>query len=542
MKKTTNPRAKREKQKEKPKQEKNASNPLELLIETFSPTFEAFYIPEPKLVFAGGKASVDPKEGIDAYGPFHKARAQKQVKIGIVGLGENIQSALILLQSWERRVSPGLNSKDRAYDPKCFPYFPGNSSDTGFCCEFVSEVGLHRTLRERDFEEALKHQDAREKLRSIVDMFVKECEALDSLEDAPDVVLLCLPENLKKFFGPSGSLSSKQIESSLPKKTNRKLIDEMELTGQLPIPLIFDSDPTDEALEGHFNLHHALKARCMKFNFPIQYIWERTLKKDGLTQDPASVAWNLSSALYYKAGNVPWQIQTMPDNTCFVGISFYKESPERGANTQSSLAQVFGAGDGLVLQGQKAVIDKKRDRRPHLTESGAKDLLERAISRYTEVNRVAPKRVVIHKTSRYWPEELTGFKKALGDIYYVDYVAIDEIPDLRFMRIGHKPPLRGTVVLLEARRYLIYTVGYIPYFKEYPGMKIPRPIEVMEHIGDSTAQDICREILALTKLNWNSCAFANAMPITISFARSVGRILTEVGQECEIKSKYRYYM
>ena len=40
----------------------------------------------------------------------------------------------------------------------------------------------------------------------------------------------------------------------------------------------------------------------------------------------------------------------------------------------------------------------------------------------------------------------------------------------------------------------------------------------MEHIGDASPYDICREIMGLTKLNWNSCAFFNSSPITISFA------------------------
>jgi hypothetical protein len=110
------------------------------------------------------------------------------------------------------------------------------------------------------------------------------------------------------------------------------------------------------------------------------------------------------------------------------------------------------------------------------------------------------------------------------------------------MRVGKKPPLRGTVIILSARNYLMYTLGYIPYFRDYPGMRIPQPIEVVEHHGTSPAQDVCREILALTKLNWNSCAFASSVPITIRFARDVGRILTELPKGIEPKTKYKFYI
>jgi hypothetical protein len=113
---------------------------------------------------------------------------------------------------------------------------------------------------------------------------------------------------------------------------------------------------------------------------------------------------------------------------------------------------------------------------------------------------------------------------------------------LRFFRTGKQPPLRGTSIVLGDRNYLVYLTGYIPYLKTYPGMHVPRPLEVMEHHGVSPPQTVCAELLALTKLNWNSCAFGSGLPITIRFARSVGKILTEASDQKEIESKYRFYM
>lgn len=45
-------------------------------------------------------------------------------------------------------------------------------------------------------------------------------------------------------------------------------------------------------------------------------------------------------------------------------------------------------------------------------------------------------------------------------------------------------------------------------------------IEILEHYGDSTTQQICSELTALTKINWNRCAFASSDPITILFEYS----------------------
>jgi hypothetical protein len=73
-------------------------------------------------------------------------------------------------------------------------------------------------------------------------------------------------------------------------------------------------------------------------------------------------------------------------------------------------------------------------------------------------------------------------------------------------------------------------------------MRIPNPLEVVKHYGDSTAQTVCTEILGLTKLNWNSCAFGSSLPITIRFARDDGKILAELPSGQCPQTKYRFYM
>lgn len=531
----------------KPKAQKASATIIDKLIESETPAFDSFYVEEPMLVFYNGGTSVDPKAGLDECGPYGLTQAKSAISVGIIGTGDSIQSTISLLESWKTRVTPGFNKK-KPFDPVLFPHFPGNSRTTGFRCDFVTKPDWQRILTDLELKAVLDRGSQRDKLKSFIDIIVRECEALSDREDVPDIVIITLPSIAEKEFGPAGNVSGEVNTTPDAKKKTKgsKKKPPHEVPGQIPLALVFADSETlqQEEPEGYWNLHHALKARCMKFEFGTQIVWESTLKGKGVTQDPASIAWNMSAALYYKAGNVPWQVESLPDNVCFVGISFYKENPTAKAHIQTSLAQVFGAGEGLVLKGEKAVVDKKRDRRPHLTEDGAESILKRAIEKYTQSNSLPPKRVVVHKTSNFWPEEVRGFQKALGNIRLSDFVAIDSNTDIRLMRIGHKPPLRGTVVTIAPRRYILYTTGYVPHFRAYPGAKIPRPLEILEHIGDSPATDICRDILALTKLNWNSAAFANSLPITISFARSVGRILTEVTEEeaSHLKTKYRYFM
>jgi hypothetical protein len=216
------------------------------------------------------------------------------------------------------------------------------------------------------------------------------------------------------------------------------------------------------------------------------------------------------------------------------------------AELHTSLAQVFsGRGEGLVLQGSKAIRDEKRDRKAHLDEPGACNLLHEALELYQTFYEVKPARVVIHKTSRYWREEINGFEKALAHVPRFDMLAIERLGN-RFLRVGHEPPTRGTVVTLAPGHHVVYTVGYVPALRAYPGMRVPNPIEVVEHHGHSPATTVCSELLSLTKINWNTCAFASAEPITIQFARTVGRIMTEIPRNGESPNAYqrlyKFYM
>lgn len=513
---------------------------LDLLIEKSPPAFGCLFIEEPKLVFAGNQIAVDPKTGIDLYGPHSTTKSP--IRIGVIGTGQGIDTFKQYLEVAHGRIAPGRNSRGRFYDSLVFPDFPGIGASTAFRTEFVTDLTIQRSIPEQLFEKAVEPSNVSTKLRQVVELVVKELEALADSEPGPDVVAVVMPASVEKECATVGAaIRGTKLILTPAKKLERRLERDRQKTGQEFFPFDF-REALEEGQKGFWNLHHALKAHAMRYGLPTQIIWEGRLRGEGLTQDAASMAWNLFTALYYKAGNIPWLLQHVPPNTCYVGVSFYKESPLAGADTQTSLAQVFsGSGEGLVLKGQKAVVDKKRDRNAHLDERGAEQLLAQAINLYDQHHKGKPARVVLHKTSRYWPEELTGFKKALGDIYRYDFLALEKL-DTRFMRLGKEPPIRGTVISLAPKHHAIFTVGYIPYLRAYPGFRVPNPLEIVEHYGESPTELLCQEVVALTKVNWNSCSFAGSDPMTTLFARTVGRILTEVPPGVQPQTKYKFYM
>lgn len=58
----------------------------------------------------------------------------------------------------------------------------------------------------------------------------------------------------------------------------------------------------------------------------------------------------------------------------------------------------------------------------------------------------------------------------------------------------------------------------------------------------SSSKSICKEILGLTKMNWNNTQFDNKYPITIGCARRVVEIMKYLDENEYPKESYAFYM
>lgn len=168
--------------------------------------------------------------------------------------------------------------------------------------------------------------------------------------------------------------------------------------------------------------------------------------------------------------------------------------------------------------------------------------MRRVLTEYERHLQHRPNRVVVHKWSRFWDDERAGFDTALVGIPQTDYVALGS-RDIRFFRTGEHPPVRGTMITLSRDNALLYTRGYVPFLGAHLGPRVPRPIEIVEHSGGATMTQICQEILALTKLDWNTADFGGKEPITTAFSHDVGQILAELPSTAPPpRTLYRFYM
>lgn len=194
----------------------------------------------------------------------------------------------------------------------------------------------------------------------------------------------------------------------------------------------------------------------------------------------------------------------------------------------------------FALSGATIDHDQRRDKQPYLIADQARELISEVIEEYRKVAGVTPDRLVLHKTSRYQPEEIEGFLEgASGLVPSCDLVWIRPTP-FRVIRKGHEEPWRGTMCTVGGETFL-FTSGYVPWWNEYPGPHIPAPIE----IGAANQTDLRQraiEILALSKINWNSSEGMSRYPVTLSFAKKVGQLMVEFPDNYRPNPSYRFYM
>jgi hypothetical protein len=74
--------------------------------------------------------------------------------------------------------------------------------------------------------------------------------------------------------------------------------------------------------------------------------------------------------------------------------------------------------------------------------------------------------------------------------------------------------------------------------------EVPNPLYLEITKGKSEIKQVLQDILALTKLNYNACIYADGKPVTLRFADNIGDILTAAPlQRNEVPPlSFKYYI
>ena len=516
--------------------------------ESLNPNFVAKYIPEPDLVFGNKREDKDPRIGLKHFGPFFHSDEQtplESVRIGIIGNKECTNLAQKILEFIEKSV---VSPKPNRW---LFPDYPGMNQNSKFSCILKSSKNWNASLSDDlELRKLENIENPNERIGHAVDLYLKKIETIAQRDDYPDVIVCTLPKPVEMYCGIGEHTYGAKTAKPSPLET--KIADYKSKNQGFMTEWFVEPFEESEIKKKGFDFRNSLKGKAMKNGIPIQLIKESTLNHvlnyENLVkktrEDPATFSWNFSTALYYKANGKPWRLAKLREDTCYIGISFFVDKLSPNRNIQVSMAQVFTHnGEGLVLRGTEVDIDEKT-KRPYLKKKQSQTLMERALKKYYNASGHYPSRVVVHKSSTFSEGEQSGFNKAIygTEIPEKDFVTIKSSYGwINFIRLGNYPVLRGTLIEINQKEFLLYSSGFSPRIRSYAGHRIPNALRI-EHIGDSQNNEIAKEILGLTKLNWNTTAFSTALPITIRFAEEVGKVLSELEEDSVLQDHYRFFM
>ncbi|MGC9014395.1 MAG: argonaute/piwi family protein [Thermoproteota archaeon] len=294
-----------------------------------------------------------------------------------------------------------------------------------------------------------------------------------------------------------------------------------------------------------YYLRSFIKVLAIKRGMVTQIITEKTLSSQYVCEN----MWNLSLGLYVKAGGVPWQLKDFTDTKSFIGIAYGIKKLQNGQIVFSGLAEIFnefGEHVSVVSVSSKAFKEDftlETDGSYHLSRKKIAVLIRKLIEEYQQKIGNPPEKVVLHKTTFFNTSEREGVKDALSEFEITyDLVNVIKNPSLRFFTNEKNPPSRGTFYKFNDSTGLLYTTGYVGSLGTYPGVGIPKPLEFHRDEGITGIEKLGKEILALTKMDWNNTNIMLREPVTIKYASKIVEILKAGLQPDEVVKDIRYYI
>ena len=273
-------------------------------------SLQVIHIDEPQLQFGYDQVLDHPKDGLFLYGP-HQIPKRRTISVGLIATEHGEK----LFRNWLYQVLKGVKVPKPSKHEKIFrPHlsdFPGLEETYGISVN-TNDLTVYR-LQQTEIENLTTLENHYEAVSRTVDLFLTPIkDHLSDEEKTIDVWVFVVPGFVFERCRPlasgrrnieltPGEFARKQkSKSDLPLFTN--IID-------LGNEQIFDDVP---------DFHRQVKAKMLELAQPCQLIRETTLApKEFLNkagnplrrvQDPATVSWNVATALFYKSQEFPpWE-------------------------------------------------------------------------------------------------------------------------------------------------------------------------------------------------------------------------------------------
>jgi hypothetical protein len=504
---------------------------------------KATFFSEPQLLFRYNQGLEDPRDGITLFGPLDEGKPYG-IRAGVVGTPDGIRRWKTFVESLKGPL-PRAGQECR----RNRPLFPG--FETVFGIPWSSYPHMQAELDPAALLKTVRIEERHQRVYETVKLYANAILGASRAEDEKvDVWFVLATEEVYANCRPESTVPVSQRTASPTPMTEseaNELKSQYALFKELNEEIVpFQHDP---------DFRNQLKALLLEKEIPTQILRESTIAyRDfvnargfpirDLAVLESEIAWNVSSAVFYKTGGRPWKLRSIRPGVCYIGLVFKVDDKQTDPKSACCAAQMFlNSGDGVVFKGNLGPWYNPEKGDFHLDKPAAKNLVSKAIEAFKRKNDGnPPTELFIHGRTSFNDEEWAGFQEGGGTDTKVVGIRIVTDRDFRLFHPSRTPVLRGLAWIQDERTAYLFTRGFVPRLQTYPGREIPRPLLVTVCRGDADIGTVLKDIMALTKLNYNSCRYADGVPVTLRFANAVGEILVSGPRTSAAPLSFKYYI
>ena len=506
---------------------------------------ELNYFDEPDILFGYNQKLQDPRDGLSLFGPYDSIYG---INSGVLATKEGLKKFIAYLELLQKPIY--------SLDPIKRPMFPG--FETVFNAKWETKNILYKEITQQEIDKYLYHGSTHKRIYDLVSLFTEKLiDVVKNNDKNINVWFIVVPDIIYKFCKPLSVLPTNLVkEPALLNKSSAQNFTYM--------PTFFEEMNKEEkskeeeaiAYKYDANFRNQLKARLLPFTIPTQIIRESTLDWRNYTNSfgipirdfskiESHLAWTLSTAAFYKAGGKPWILSDIRDGVCYLGLVYKKTKYDKDPRNACCAAQMFlNSGDGTVFKGEAGPWYNLESKEYHLKKDGAKKLLLQAMEAYRERNNGNnPKELFIHAKTRFDDEEWDAFKEETPKGTNIVGITISRKEQMKLYKTeGEYSVLRGLAYIESNYKAFLWTIGFVPYLQTALSLGLPNPLSIEIDKGNISIEQVLKDILALTKLNYNACIYGDGEPVTLRFANNIGEILTASADINSPPLAFKYYI